>query len=81
MSQAAAQGLALALIAPSTVIALAQYAAAREVNWTAGIPLGIGGLLTISAGVAIAHRLPERALRLLFCGLLVATAAMLVEHG
>jgi len=81
MSQAAAQGLALALIAPSTVLALAEYAAAKEVNWVAGIPLGVGGLLSISAGVTLAHRLPERVLRLLFCGLLVVTAAMLIKHG
>jgi uncharacterized membrane protein YfcA len=81
MSQTAAQGLALALIAPSTMIALAAYAAAGQVNWTAGIPLAIGGLLSISAGVALAHRLPERWLRLLFCGLLMVTAAILVRRG
>lgn len=81
MSQAAAQGLALALIAPSTVVALGQYAAAKDVNWITGVFLALGGLLSISAGVELAHRLPERALRLLFCGLLVVTAAMLVANS
>jgi len=78
VSQAQAQGLALALVAPGTVVSLITYAAARDVVWTAGIALALGGLTSVSAGVALAHRLPERTLRWLFCGLLVATALVLV---
>jgi uncharacterized membrane protein YfcA len=81
LSQAAAQGLGLALVAPSAVTALYTYAAAGQVDWAAGLPLALGGLSTISAGVALAHHLPERTLRLLFCGLLLATAGLLVWHG
>ena len=80
LSQAAAQGLALALVAPSTVAALATYAAAGAVHWRVGIPLAIGGIASISAGVSLAYRLPDRVLQLLFCGLLLATAALLTRH-
>jgi uncharacterized membrane protein YfcA len=81
MRQAAAQGLALALVAPGAIVALVTYASAGQVNWATGIPLSIGALSSISAGVAAAHRVPERGLRLLFCGLLIVTAALLVWHG
>lgn len=81
MSQSAAQGLALALIAPGTVIALLVYARAGAVDWSIGLALAVGGLTTVSIGVAAAHRLPEKKLRLLFCGFLVCTAAALFMHG
>lgn len=81
MRQAAAQGLALALVAPGAVVALFAYSRAGEVDWATGIPLSIGALASISAGVAVAHRLPDRTLRLLFCVLLVVTAALLVRHS
>jgi uncharacterized protein len=80
INQMAAQGLALALIAPGTVVALLTYAHAGEVDWRIGIPLAIGGLTAVSAGVKAAHSLPEKSLRLLFCGLLVATAGLLLVH-
>jgi uncharacterized protein len=81
VTQAEAQGLALALIAPGTGIALWTYARAGEVDWSMGLPLAAGGMIGIYGGVAVAHRLPERQLRLLFCGLLVVTAGMLILHG
>lgn len=73
--QAEAQGLALALVAPGAIAAFAAYAEAGEVDWPIGVPLALGGVLSISLGVALAYRLPERRMRLLFCCLLVATAA------
>jgi uncharacterized membrane protein YfcA len=42
-----------------------------------GVPLAIGGLMSISWGVKIAHSLPERLLRALFCGFLLFCAVML----
>ncbi len=75
--QAAAQGLALALVAPGSIVALIAYALARDVVWTTGLALAAGGLLTVSAGVALAQRLPERTMRLSFCGLLAVTALIL----
>ena len=43
----------------------------------ARIPLALGGLLSISWGVKLAHALPERVLRGLFCGFLVLCALLL----
>src|ERR1700694_2772011 len=71
------QGLGLALVAPGSVIALVAYAGAGQVDWRLGIPLAVGGVVAISAGVAFAHSLPERRLRFAFCGLLVLIAALL----
>ena len=81
LRQVEAQGLALALVCPGTVVALAAYAGAGQVDWGLGIPLALGGIAAISAGVAIAHRLPERRLRLGFCALLLLTAILLAVHG
>jgi uncharacterized membrane protein YfcA len=66
VSQAAAQGLGLALVGPGTFVSLGTYAAAGDVVWSTGIPLAIGGIVAIGWGVHLAHRLPERALRTLF---------------
>lgn len=79
--QVEAQGLGLALVCPAAVVALFTYAAAGQVDWLVGIPLAVGGTASISAGVAFAHRLPERRLRLAFCGLLLITAALLALRG
>jgi uncharacterized membrane protein YfcA len=54
---------------------------AGQVDWRLGIPLAVGGVVAISAGVAFAHSLPERRLRFAFCGLLVLIAALLALHG
>jgi uncharacterized membrane protein YfcA len=79
--QVEAQGLALALVCPGTIIALFTYSGAGQVEWTLGIPLAIGGIAAIPAGVAAARRLPERRLRLAFCGLLAVTAGLLALHA
>jgi uncharacterized protein len=81
LRQTEAQGLALALVCPGTILALAAYAEAGQVDWVLGIPLALGGIAAISAGVGLAHRLPERRLRLGFCGLLLVTAALLAVRG
>ena len=81
LRQAAAQGLALALVCPGTIAALAAYAGAGQVDWRLGLPLAIGGTAAISAGVAVAHRFPERHLRLAFCGFMTIAAALLALHG
>src|SRR5215469_16442320 len=81
LRQLEAQGLALALVSPSAFIALLAYAGAGQVDWLVGLPLAFGGLAAISAGVAFASRLPERRMRLAFCGLLVLTAVLLALRG
>ena len=57
------------------------YAAAGQVEWFVGIPLALGGTAAISAGVALARGLPERPLRLGFCGLLLIAAMLLAALG
>jgi uncharacterized membrane protein YfcA len=81
LNQTAAQGLALALITPGAFAALIVYARAGAVNWSLGVPLAIGGVAAISLGVAAAHKLQERSVRLMFCGMLMATALVLSAHA
>ena len=76
--QSAAQGLSLALVAPSSVVALASYAQAQRVDWELGLPMALGGLLTVSAGVSLAHRLPEQRMRAAFALMLLASGVWLV---
>lgn len=79
-AQTEAQGLSLALVAPGTIVGIVTYALAGDVDWWIGIPLAVGGTLCVRYGVAVAHRLPEQQLRLLFCGLLaVASVALFVK--
>ena len=81
LRQLEAQGLALALVSPSALVALLAYAGAGEVDWLVGLPLAIGGIAAITGGVAFASRLPERRMRLAFCGLLLITASLLALRG
>ncbi|MCY1388739.1 Sulfite exporter TauE/SafE [compost metagenome] len=76
-TQVVAQGLSLALAAPSTAVTLATYGLHDHVNWAMGLPLALGGLLSISWGVRLAHALPERVLRSLFCVFLLLCAVLL----
>jgi uncharacterized membrane protein YfcA len=76
-TQVVAQGLSLALALPSTGVTLVTYAFHHQVSWMVGLPLAVGGLLSISWGVKVAHAMPERLLRGLFCGFLVFCAVML----
>lgn len=77
VGQLVAQGLSLALALPSTGVTLLTYALHDHVDWAMGIPLAVGGLLSISWGVRLAHALPERVLRGLFCGVLLLCAVLL----
>lgn len=76
-TQVVAQGLSLALAAPSTGVTLATYAVHGHVDWALAVPLALGGLLSISWGVRLAHALPERLLRALFAGFLLLCAVLL----
>lgn len=81
MRQTQAQGIALALVLPASVTALASYAQAGNVDWSVGIPLALGGLVSVSWGVALAFRLPPAPLRLSFCAVLMGTAAVMLVRG
>jgi uncharacterized membrane protein YfcA len=75
--QIVAQATSLAFSLPGVFLSLAVYALAGDVNWAVGLPLAIGGMSTASFGVAVAHRLPERRLRFLFVGFILASAVAL----
>jgi uncharacterized membrane protein YfcA len=77
MTQAAAQGLGLAMVAPGTIVTITEYALAHDVDWSVGIPLALGGVFSVPAGVALAHRLPDSVLRFLFGLLLLGSAIAL----
>ncbi|MEO5795427.1 MAG: sulfite exporter TauE/SafE family protein [Rhodoferax sp.] len=76
--QTVAQSLSLALVAPSAIVALLTYSAAQRVDWEMGLPLAIGGLFTVSAGVAVAHRLPEKRMRAAFAWMVLCTAVWML---
>ncbi|HUA10349.1 MAG TPA: sulfite exporter TauE/SafE family protein [Candidatus Acidoferrales bacterium] len=78
LSQVAAQGMGLALVAPGTVVSIVTYAGAHDVDWVPGIALALGGAVSVPHGVNLAKRMPERVLRALFCGLMLAAAVGLV---
>jgi uncharacterized membrane protein YfcA len=80
-TQAMAQGFAIALVMPSSIVALLTFANAGWVDWRMGILFALGGALTISHGVRLAHRLPERRLRVAFALMLLATALWMLGHG
>jgi uncharacterized protein len=80
-TQTTAQALSLALVAPSSVMALTTYANAHRVDWALGLPLAFGGLFTVSAGVAIAHYLPETALRRSFATVMIVAAVWLIVQS
>jgi uncharacterized protein len=78
LTQVAAQGMGLALVAPGTVISILTYAAAHDVQWIPGVALALGGAFAIPHGVNLAKRLPERVLQRLFAILMFAAAVGLV---
>lgn len=80
-TQTAAQGLGLAMVTPGALVALWTYAQAGHVDWAVGIPMALGGVLSISWGVALAHHLPERRLRILFCAALLALSVWMMMGG
>lgn len=81
VTQTAAQGLGLAMVTPGTLVALWTYAQAGHVDWSVGIPMALGGVLSISWGVALAHHLPERRLRILFCAALLLLSVWMMIGG
>lgn len=76
-AQVVAQGMALALALPSTLITLVTYASHDQVQWQTGLPMALGGLLAINWGIRLAHRWPPRRLGTAFSGFLLLCAALL----
>lgn len=80
LDQRVSQALSLALVAPSSVIALGTYSGNGHVDWTTGICLAVGGVALVAPGVELAHRLPERKLRLWF-GVMVGLTGLWLLAG
>jgi uncharacterized protein len=78
LPQTSAQGMSVYLSVPATVMTVAQYTRTHDVDWPAGILLAIGGALLVNLGVSIAHRVPEKTLRIGFCCFIYAVATMLL---
>lgn len=78
MKQTQAQGIAMALVVPGALVALVSYAHAGYVNWPVGLALSLGGIVSVSWGVALAHALPAGVLRLIFCAVLFGTALLML---
>ncbi len=78
MQQTRAQGMALALVVPGALVALLAYAQGGNVSWSVGLPMAVGGVFSVSWGVLLAHKLPAARLRLLFCIVLLGTAAAML---
>jgi uncharacterized protein len=81
LSQTEAQGMGLAVVLPAIVIAIPTYTAAGLSDWRAGLALGVGAVCTVGFGVALAHRLPQRVLRIALCLVLYAAAFGLWLRG
>jgi uncharacterized membrane protein YfcA len=82
-SQLAAQGMSLAFSVGTASLTTLAYTSKGDVDWAVSLPLAIGGVLTVRYGVDLAHRLPERALRLVFVGftITVAIATLITARG
>lgn len=77
LSQVAAQGVALSLALPSSLITLITYGTQGHVDWQMGFAMALGGLLSVSWGVNWAYRAPEKLLCGLFSCFLTASAVLL----
>jgi uncharacterized membrane protein YfcA len=77
-SQLAAQGMSLAFSAFTATTTTFAYASKGDVDWGVAIPLAAGGIFAVRYGVDLAHRLPERQLRLVFVAFTIAIAITLL---
>jgi uncharacterized membrane protein YfcA len=81
VAQTVAQGMALFLGGPATLVTLVAYASAGNVDWGTGVALAIGGAVLVGAGVTLAHRIPEKILRVSFGAFLYTVAALMIAEA
>ena len=67
LGKGVAQGLSLALAVSSTGVTLITYALHGHVDWHVGIPMAIGGLMSVTWGVRLAHTFPEKPFVCFWC--------------
>jgi uncharacterized membrane protein YfcA len=80
-TQLAAQGMSLAFSVGTASLTTLAYTSKGDVDWAVSLPLAIGGVFTVRYGVDLAHRLPERALRLVFVAFAVAVGITLLINA
>jgi uncharacterized membrane protein YfcA len=79
-TQTGAQGLALTMIIPGTLVGLYTYATHGQADWIVGIPLAMGSIFLVPYGVKFAYALPEPRLKRIFAiMLLVITFLLLIK--
>jgi len=76
-TQVVAQGLSLAIAVPTTAATLVTYSVHGQVDWSTGIAMAIGGVLTVGYGVRAAHSLPQHILKIIFSVFVLISAALL----
>ncbi|WP_322997352.1 sulfite exporter TauE/SafE family protein [Castellaniella sp.] len=81
LRQTTAQALALTMIVPGTVVALATYAWHGQAHGLVGVPLALGSLLCVPYGVRLAYALPEARLKLIFACMLLLIMGLLLLRG
>ncbi len=77
-TQLAAQGMSLAYSAVTASLTTVTYASKGFVDWQVALPLALGGVFAVRYGVDLAHRLPERTLRLCFVVFVVGVGIALL---
>lgn len=80
MRQRLAHGTSLTAIIPIASAGVLGYALHGEIDPVAALLVAGGSVLGSFVGTRLLHRLPQRALQLLFAAFLVATAARLLLH-
>lgn len=78
-TQTQAQGTALALVVPGGLAALVSYALVGNIAWHIGIPLALGGIVSVSWGVTLAHKLHPGILKLCFSAVLVVVGLLILH--
>jgi uncharacterized membrane protein YfcA len=72
LSQTEAQGMGLAVVLPAVAVAIPTYTLAGFADWRVGLALGVGAICSVGFGVALAHKVPQRVLRVALCIVLYA---------
>ncbi|MCB0918583.1 MAG: sulfite exporter TauE/SafE family protein [Actinobacteria bacterium] len=78
LDQRRAIATSLVAIVPIAIAGMIGYAFGSNVDWRAGLILGIGGIIGGQLGVWLLHRIPVRVVQVLFAAVLVYSAWRLV---
>jgi uncharacterized membrane protein YfcA len=78
LSQTSAQALALSMIVPGIIVALATYTAHGQAHWLVGLPLAAGSICCVPYGVRCAYAMPEPRLKMIFALMLLVIIFLLL---